>query len=108
MILNTLREVEDSIIRIPGVVVTESPGSGSEWASYDSLYRILADAIDEDSNFGEEYNIEVFGKDIATTSDFERGDLRNAIITLQNNFSVGDSLRGLTWSERVIACRGSK
>lgn len=101
VILNTLRDVEDSLTRIPGVVVTESPGSGSEWASYDSLYRILADAIDEDENFGKEYNIEVFGEDIATTSDFEDGDLRGAVIYLQNNFSVGDSLRGLTWSERV-------
>ena len=101
VILNTLRDVEDSIIRIPGVVVTESPGSGSEWASYDSLYRILADAIDEDGDFGKEYNIEVFGEDIATTSDFEQGDLKDAIFSLQNNFSIGDSLRGLTWSERI-------
>jgi len=100
-LLDAMRGVEDSLLRIPGVVVTEAPGTSNEWASYDSIYRILGDAIEQDEGFGQTHNLEAFGEDVATTADFREGDLALAIAALQSNESVGEPLRGLTWAERT-------
>jgi predicted RND superfamily exporter protein len=83
------------------VVVTEAPGTSNEWGSYDSIYRIIGDAIEQDEGFGLTHNLEVFGEDVATTADFREGDLTLAITALQSNESVGEPLRGLTWAERT-------
>ena len=100
-LIDSLRGVEDSFLRMPGVVVTEAPGTSTEWASYDSIYRIIGDAIEQDEGFGLKHNMEAFGEDVATTEDFVEGDLSLAIASLLSNDTVGDSLRGLTWSERT-------
>ncbi|HJL55070.1 MAG: MMPL family transporter [Candidatus Thalassarchaeaceae archaeon] len=100
-LIDALRGVEDSLLRIPGVVVTEAPGTSNEWGSYDSIYRIIGDAIEQDEGFGLTHNLEVFGEDVATTADFREGDLTLAITALQSNESVGEPLRGLTWAERT-------
>ena len=100
-LIDALRGVEDSLLRIPGVVVTEAPGTSNEWASYDSIYRILGDAIEQDEGFGLAHNLEAFGEDVATTAGFQEGDLSLAIAALQSNESVGEPLRGLTWAERT-------
>ena len=62
-----------------GAVVTEALGTNNEWASYDSIYRIVADAIEQDPSFGAEYNLEVFGEDLALSENFVEGDLAVAI-----------------------------
>ena len=100
-LIDALRGVEDSLLRMPGVVVTEVPGTSSEWGSYDSIYRIIADAIEQDEGFGLAHNLEAFGEDVATTEDFQEGDLAIAIVALQSNDSIGEPLRGTTWAERT-------
>ena len=100
-LIDALRGVEDSLLRMPGVVVTEAPGTSSEWGSYDSIYRIIADAIEQDEGFGLAHNLEAFGEDVATTADFQEGDLAIAIAALQSNDSIGEPLRGTTWAERT-------
>ena len=100
-LIEALGDLEDSLPRIPGVVVTEAPGTSNEWASYDSIYRIIGDAIEQNQSFGSEHNLEVFGEDLAPAEEFVEGDLANAISSLLSNHSVGDQLRGKTWSERT-------
>ena len=100
-LIDALRGVEDSLLRMPGVVVTEVPGTSSEWGSYDSIYRIIADAIEQDEGFGLAHNLEAFGEDVATTEGFQEGDLAIAIAALQSNDSMGEPLRGTTWAERT-------
>ena len=99
-LIGALNGVEDSLLRMPGVVVTDSSG-GSEWASYDSIYRIIGDAIEENESFGFDHNLEAFGEDIAPTANFTEGDLASAISYLLENDSIGDRLRGSTWAERT-------
>ncbi len=100
-LIEALGDLEDSLPRIPGVVVSEAPGTSNEWVSYDSIYRILGDAIEQDRSFGVQHNLEVFGEDLAPAEDFVEGDLAGAVISLLSNDSVGDQLRGITWSERT-------
>jgi len=100
-LIDALRGVENSFLRMPGVIVTEAPGTSTEWASYDSVYRIIGDAIEQNESFGLAYNLEAFGEDVATTEDFMEGDLAMAISYLLSNDTVGDQLRGMTWSERT-------
>ena len=99
-LIDALNGVEDSLLRMPGVIVTEATG-GSEWASYDSIYRIIGDAIEENESFGRAHNLEAFGEDIAPATNFSEGDLSAAVTYLLENESVGDRLRGLTWAERT-------
>ena len=74
-LIEALGDLEDSLPRIPGVVVTEAPGTSNEWASYDSIYRIIGDAIEQNQSFGSEHNLEVFGEDLAPAEEFVEGDL---------------------------------
>ena len=100
-LIDALGGLEDSLLRMQGVVVTQAPGSSTEWASYDSIYRIIADAIEQDEGFGMEHNLQVFGDDLAPTEDFIEGDLSDAIKSLLSNDTVGEQLRGMTWSQRA-------
>ena len=100
-LIEALGDLEDSLARMEGAVVTEAPGTSNEWASYDSIYRILADAIEQDPSFGVDNNLEVFGEDLAPSESFVEGDLAMAISSLLQNGTVGDQLRGTTWAERA-------
>ena len=100
-LIEALGDLEDSLSRIGGVVVTEAPGTTNEWASYDSVYRIVGDAIKENESFGMDFNLETYGDDLAPSNSFVEGDFANAISYLLDNHSVGDQLRGLSWSERT-------
>ena len=100
-LIEALGDLEDSLARMEGTVVTEAPGTSNEWASYDSIYRILADAIEQDPSFGVDNNLEVFGEDLAPSENFVEGDLAVAISSLLQNETVGDQLRGTTWAERA-------
>jgi len=100
-IIYALGGLEDSLARIDGTVVTKAPGTGNEWASYDSIYRIVSDAIEQDPQFGIDHNLEVFGEDLAPSDSFVEGDLATALSSLLSNDTVGDQLRGTTWSERT-------
>jgi len=100
-LIEALGDLEDALARMEGTVVTEAPGTSNEWASYDSIYRIVADAIEQDAGFGSEHNLEVFGEDLAPSESFVEGDLAAALSSLLSNDTVGDQLRGTTWSERT-------
>ena len=100
-LIEALGDLEDSLTRMEGVVVTEAPGTSNEWASYDSIYRVIGDAIEKDDSFGIAHNLELFGEDLAPAESFVEGDLANAISSLMDNHTVGDQLRGTTWSERA-------
>ena len=100
-LIEALGDLEDSLTRMEGVVVTEAPGTSNEWASYDSIYRVIGDAIEKDDSFGITHNLELFGEDLAPAESFVEGDLANAISSLMDNHTVGDQLRGTTWSERA-------
>ena len=101
VLIEALGDLEDALARMEGTVVTEAPGTSNEWASYDSIYRIVADAIEQDPGFGSEHNLEVFGEDLAPSDGFVEGDLAAALSSLMSNDTVGDQLRGTTWSERA-------
>ena len=101
VLIEALGDLEDALARMEGTVVTEAPGTSNEWASYDSIYRIVADAIEQDPGFGFEHNLEVFGEDLAPSDGFVEGDLAAALSSLLSNDTVGDQLRGTTWSERA-------
>ena len=55
----------------------------------------------QSDEFGERNNLELFGNEIATTENFQNGDLTTAVLELLSNDSIGDQLRGLTWAERT-------
>ena len=101
VLIEALGDLEDALARMEGTVVTEAPGTSNEWASYDSIYRIVADAIEQDPGFGSEHNLEVFGEDLAPSDGFVEGDLAAALSSLLSNDTVGDQLRGTTCSERA-------
>ena len=100
-LIEALGDLKDALDRMEGTVVTEAPGTSNEWASYDSIYRIVAEAIEQDPGFGSEHNLEVFGEDLAPGDSFVEGDLAAALSSLLSNDTVGDQLRGTTWSERT-------
>jgi predicted RND superfamily exporter protein len=100
-LIEALGDLEDALVRMEGTVVTEAPGTSNEWASYDSIYRIIADAIEQDPGFGSTHNLEVYGEDLAPSESFVEGDLAIAISSLLSNETVGDQLRGATWSDRA-------
>ena len=41
-LIDALGGLEDSLLRMQGVVVTQAPGSSTEWASYSHLYKTHA------------------------------------------------------------------
>ena len=100
-LIEALSDFEDSLQRMPGIVVSEAPGTSNEWPSYDSIYSVVGDAIEQDPSFGDEYNLEVFGDSWAPSEDFVEGDFSSAISSLLSNQSTGDQLRGKTWGERA-------
>jgi predicted RND superfamily exporter protein len=55
----------------------------------------------QSDEFGERNNLELFGNEIATTENFQHGDLTRAVNELLSNDSVGDQLRGLSWADRT-------
>ena len=96
-ILRGLEFLDLRIAAIPDVVTpinTNSP-------SYDGLYPILRDAVEMDSTFGNTYHLGIFDGDLDVVDGFEEGDISAAIHALLQNDSIGEPLRGQTWSERT-------
>ena len=98
-ILRGLDFLDTRISGIPEVVNTSS--TTSDRPSYDGLYPILRDAVENDQSFGETYHLGIFEGELDITDGFEEGDITAAIASLLNNDSTGDALRGASWSERV-------
>jgi len=97
-LLRGLERLDSRISALPEVV---NPNSGSQRPSYDGLYTILRDAVENDPSFGESYNIGIFDGGLGPTDDFSNGDISAAVSSLLDNDSIGDPLRGDSWSERT-------
>ena len=69
--------------------------------SYDGVYPILRDAVEQDSAFGDAFHLRIVEGDLATADEFETSDIAGALALLGDNRSVADSLRGSTWADRV-------
>ncbi len=87
------------ISTISGVVIPTN--TESQRPSYDGLYPILRDAVETDSNFGETFNLGIYDGRLDVGDGFEEGDISAAINSLMSNNTIGEPLRGQTWSERV-------
>jgi len=97
-LLRGLERLDSRISALPEVV---NPNSGSQHPSYDGLYTILRDAVENDPSFGESYNLGIFDGGLGPTDDFSNGDVSAAVSSLLDNDSIGDPLRGDSWSERT-------
>ena len=99
---NLLRALDFLDTRISGIPEVVNPTSTtSDRPSYDGLYPILRDAVDGDQSFGEEFHLAIYDGELGISDGFVEGDLTSAISSLVSNQSVGDPLRGETWSERI-------
>jgi predicted RND superfamily exporter protein len=88
--------------RISGLPEVVNPtNTGTQRPSYDGLYPILRDAIENDPELGESFHMGIFGGQLGVADGFEEGDLTAAVTSLLSNDSVGDALRGHTWAERT-------
>ncbi len=88
--------------RISGLPEVVNPtNAGAQRPSYDGLYPILRDAIENDPGLGESFHMGIFGGQLGVADGFEEGDLTAAVTSLLSNDSVGDVLRGHTWAERT-------
>ena len=97
-----LRGLDFLDTRISGIPEVVNPSSTtSDRPSYDGLYPILRDAVENDQSFGETYHLGIFEGELDITDGFEEGDISAAIGSLLANDSTGDPLRGESWSERV-------
>jgi len=98
-ILRGLDMLDIRISTISGVVIPTN--TESQRPSYDGLYPILRDAVETDSNFGETFNLGIYDGRLDVGDGFEEGDISAAINSLMSNNTIGEPLRGQTWSERV-------
>ena len=97
-----LRALDFLDTRISGIPEVVNPTStSSDRPSYDGLYPILRDAVDGDESFGDLYHLEIYDGELGISDGFTEGDLTSAVASLFSNQSVGDPLRGETWSERI-------
>ncbi len=88
--------------RISGLPEVVNPtDSGTQRPSYDGLYPILRDAIENDPAMGEAFHVGIFSGQLGVADGFEEGDLTAAVATLLSNDSMGDPLRGHSWAERT-------
>ena len=88
--------------RISGLPEVINPtNTGAQRPSYDGLYPILRDAIENDPALGESFHMGIFDGQLGVADGFGEGDLTAAVTTLLGNDSVGDALRGHTWAERT-------
>ena len=97
-LLRGLERLDSRISALPEVV---NPNSVSQRPSYDGLYTILRDAVENDPSFGETHNLGIFDGGLGPTGDFSNGDVSAAVTSLMNNDSIGDPLRGDSWSNRI-------
>ena len=97
-----LRAMDFLDTRISGIPEVVNPTStSSDRPSYDGLYPILRDAVDGDQSFGEDFHLAIYDGELGISDGFVEGDLTSAITSLLSNESVGDPLRGHTWSKRI-------
>ena len=98
-LLKELERLDNRLAWTTNVVTPE--GTDTARPSYDGIYPILRDAIENDQTFGEMYNLGVFDGAVGVTGEFSEGDLALAIGSLLGNDTIGEPIRGQTWGERT-------
>ena len=98
-LLKELERLDNRLAWTTNVVTPE--GTDTARPSYDGIYPILRDAIENDQTFGEMYNLGVFDGAVGVTGEFSEGDLALAIGSLLENDTIGEPIRGQTWGERT-------
>ena len=98
-LLRGLDMLDLRISTISNVVIPTN--TDSQRPSYDGLYPILRDAIEADSSFGETFHLGIYDGRLDVGDGFEEGDISAAVHSLLLNESIGEPLRGQSWSERT-------
>ncbi len=98
-LLKELERLDNRLAWTTNVVTPE--GTDTARPSYDGIYPILRDAIENNQTFGEMYNLGVFDGAVGVTGEFSEGDLALAIGSLLENDTIGEPIRGQTWGERT-------
>ncbi len=92
--------LDNRIASTHGVVVPTSVIASAR-PSYDGVYPILRDAVEQDTEFGAAHNLRIVDGDLAAMDGYHSGEIAAALQLLQSNLSVADHLDGTTWSDRV-------
>jgi len=97
VLLNEMRGLHNDLANNHDVV---GGGGVDSSPSYESPYRVLFDAVENDLLFGESYGL------VITNGDLRRGiasefDLGAAFSSLSSNYSVADPYTGDSWADRV-------
>ena len=82
-------------------MVTRPDGTEDSRPQYEGLYTVLRDRLEIDSEWGQDFGIEIFDGEVGLSSDHSEGDLSLAISALMEDESLGDPLRGNSWSDRI-------
>ena len=98
-LLKELERLDNRLAWTTNVVTPE--GTDTARPSYDGIYPILRDAIENDQTYGEIHNLGVFDGAVGVTGEFSEGDLALAIGSLLENDTIGEPIRGQTWGERT-------
>ena len=98
-LLKELERLDNRLAWTTNVVTPE--GTDAARPSYDGIYPILRDAIENDQTFGEMYNLGVFEGSVGVTGEFSEGDLALAIGYLLENDTIGEPIRGQSWGDRT-------
>ena len=82
-------------------MVIRPDGTEDSRPQYEGLYTVLRDRLEIDSEWGQDFGIELFDGEVGLSSDHSEGDLSLAISALMEDESLGDPLRGNSWSDRI-------
>ena len=102
-LLRTLQSLDSGLCQTTVVV---RPIDTECRAAYEGIYSVLRDAVELDSNWGKNHNLDSRENFAGTLSlsvyNVSRDlDLSNTLFNLSKNYTVGDPLTGEKWSDRI-------
>tara|TARA_B100000945_G_scaffold318830_1_gene324554 strand:- start:5080 stop:7611 length:2532 start_codon:yes stop_codon:yes gene_type:complete len=97
-LLDSMQYLDDTLPLTKGVVKSSD---SSDRTQYNGIYTIIRDALELNPNWGENYNLKLFGDEVGKIDPNEEINLGIALKNLSQNNTVGDPLTGSTWQERV-------
>jgi predicted RND superfamily exporter protein len=96
-LLNELRGFHKDLATNHDVV---GGGSYDSIPSYEGPYKVLYDAVDNNTSFGEKYGLVIVGEDLRSSGG-QSLDLSGAFSELSGDTTVADPFSGLSWADRV-------
>ena len=96
-LLNELRGFHKDLATNHDVV---GGGSYDSSPSYEGPYKVLYDAVDNNTSFGEKYGLVIVGEDLRSSGG-QSLDLSGAFSELSTETTVADPFSGLSWADRV-------